>query len=325
MSALPMNRKSPDWRNGLDWSLDPYGNPPLPHDYDPNDPRFQQPADYVPNDPRFIPPTALPQAPPSVSGGAGVPEWQEEPVGPQGGAQEAGAAQGLPQAPPSARRLVNPNPWARENLSRTLADTGAAFLSNDGLAAGFGAAAQAIAGRKEALEANQYGKRSVGGPNDSFEIIEHPDGRREYIPIQPIVDHQMRTIAANKGMGQKDLNEQRTQLAGAVMALPEGQRAVMWADILANPDQYGLQSTDGLPAQWSESYGQTMTEMGVTQAQRNSAKLGDKNHSLQQQRFEFDRAYRERQQSEREQQNQWRRSQPTSSSRGPSYGSDLDY
>lgn len=167
----------------------------------------------------------------------------------------------LPKPPPSVMR--SDNPFAKDNLSRTLLDIGAAFLSNDDFGHGLGAAAQAVGGRQDALRAANQKQTTYGGPGGQFEITQAPDGTRSVREVPEFADAIRREAEAKKALGPKETVDLRSRLVHSISQLPPEQRAAAYRDLMANPEYYGV-DTKGMPTIWNDNYGAVMGDLGQT-------------------------------------------------------------
>jgi hypothetical protein len=177
-------------------------------------------------------------------------------------------ASAVPQAPePAPKPAYSDNPWAKQNLSRTLADIGSAFLSNQDFFSGLGAAGQAVAGRRDDLHKLNTPTVSYGGPDDQFEISIDPRTGQRTVREVPEFSKAVQAKAEAKGApSAKEAVDLRSRAIYAISQLPPEQRAEAYRDLRANSEYYGI-DTRGMPMVWSDTYGSVMGGMGQTVGQ----------------------------------------------------------
>lgn len=151
-------------------------------------------------------------------------------------------------------------------MSRTLADIGSAFLSNQDFGAGLGAAGQAISARRDALHQMNKPKVEYAGPDDQFEITTDRDGNRQVRQVPEFAKAIQDAREAKQALNPKDAFDVRTRAIYQISQLPPEQRAAAYRDLRANPEQYGI-SMKGMPLVWDDIYGKVAGNMGQSVGQ----------------------------------------------------------
>lgn len=191
---------------------------------------------------------------------------------------QAELVQQLPKAPPTKK----PSIWDKEHISETLAGIGAGFFSGQNFGDGLGAAAQTIAGRNRQLREEQRPDISYGGPGDQFEITtDRRTGAKSYREVPEFRAATDRALVAKRQPDPKDVQDRRSRALYAIATqVPQEQRAEAYRRLLANPEQFGVDTT-GMPAEWDETYGTLGGAMGLNVAQgRTQDRLDDLGTSL---------------------------------------------
>jgi hypothetical protein len=177
-------------------------------------------------------------------------------------APSAGALTSQLPAPPPAK-AKSPNVWDKEHISQTLLAIGSGLLSGQNFGEGLGNAAQGILGLQQRLRDDRKKSISYGGPDDQFEIAADAYGNRTIRKVPEFAEAVEAKRKAAKAPGPKDNLDFRGRIVYAIRQLPEKDRAAAYADVIANPDQYGVDVT-GMPTAWSDNYGTIAGTMGMT-------------------------------------------------------------
>ncbi len=226
-------------------------------------------------------PRGLPVPPPYISRASfSADEGYEDGPAPQ--AFERPGALQLPKMPPSAKRRATP--WDKEHISETLLGIGAGFLSSQNFGDGLGNAAQAIGGRMKDIRAERRRSTKYGGPGDQFQIVTDADGNDTITEVPAFRDAVARDAAgklavaqagidARKGLTAKDNIDLRSRVVHAIMKLPPEERGAAYQNMLAHPEQSGVDTT-GMPSQWTDQYGALISGMGLSVNQSQTQELG---------------------------------------------------
>ena len=212
----------------------------------------------------------LPPAPPSVrSRSLGDPLAAGEVVPPPQGST---LQQPLPAPPPSVTK--KPTIWDKDHISETLLGIGQAFLSNQNFGEGLGAAAGVMSRGQQALRDDAKRTVTYGGPNNQFEISADKNGNRSVRLVPEFAKAAQDERDAKARPSWKDMEDRKARLVYQVGKLPQGQRSAAYADIIANPQRYGI-SPDGMPTEWSDTYGTVAGNSGMTVMQDRGADRSD--------------------------------------------------
>lgn len=157
------------------------------------------------------------------------------------------------------------NPFSSDNLGETLMGIGQDFLSGGNFWEGAGAAVGSIKDRMKALKSK--GKVSYGGPNNQFEITEHPDGSRTVRKVPEFAEATQQEAAEKRRLSARDTNDTLTRAIASISRLDTDQkRASAYNFMLQDPAQFGLTADDvaQLPQEWSDTYGAVRSGMGYS-------------------------------------------------------------
>ena len=170
--------------------------------------------------------------------------------------------QPLPEPPPSVRKKA-PTIWDKDHISETLLNIGQAFLSNQNFGEGLGAAAGVMSDRQAGLRRENQRSVTYGGPGNRFEIATDPEGNRTVREVPEFAAAIREEQAAKNAPDPKDLADARSRVVFAVSRLPKEQRQAAYADVIANPQRYGI-SPEGMPQAWDDTYGTVAGQSGLT-------------------------------------------------------------
>ncbi|WP_216365598.1 hypothetical protein [Sphingobium sp. SA916] len=132
--------------------------------------------------------------------------------------------------------------------------------------------------RREAQKSVTY-----GGPNNRFEIMTDAQGNRTVREVPEFAkaaqderDAKARAEREAKAAPSwKEAQDLKARLVYQIGKLPADQRAAAYADLIANPQRYGI-SPEGMPSAWSDTYGTVAGNSGMTVAQASSNERGDR-------------------------------------------------
>lgn len=129
--------------------------------------------------------------------------------------------------------------WDKENRQRTFLALAQAFGAGPNFSDGLSAAAGALGGRMDDLK---NGKKQevpdLVGPNSSFERrIDKDTGAITYVPVVAMQDY-----LRDSKEKPKDVADMTGRAMYNLQQLPEAQRPAAYADMVANPQDYGLDS-----------------------------------------------------------------------------------
>ena len=168
----------------------------------------------------------------------------------------------LPTPPPSTTQ--RPSIWDREHISETLAGIGAGFFANgQSFGAGLGAAAKSLAIGSRQLREDSKKSLSYGGPDNQFEITTDPlTGARTVRQVPEFAAAAEAARRTKTAPTPKDNIDFRSRAVHAISQLPVEQRQAAYADLIANPGSYGV-DTAGMPSAWSDQYGSVAGGLGL--------------------------------------------------------------
>lgn len=177
----------------------------------------------------------------------------------------------MPTPPPAKTRT--PNIWDKDHISETLAGIGQAFLSHQNFSDGLGAVAGVLGNGQRQLREDAKQTTTYGGPNDQFAITTDRLGNRSIKEVPEFAAAVKADRAAKVAPTPAQANDYRARAAYSISQLPADQRPAAFQQLLANPQQYGVDAS-ALPAEWSDQYGAVAGNMGQTVNQ--SANHGDR-------------------------------------------------
>jgi hypothetical protein len=188
--------------------------------------------------------------------------------------------------------------------------------------AGLGGAMQSIGSGTRKLREDQRKSISYGGPEDQFEIATDANGNRTIRQVPEFAAAIEAKRKAAKAPGPKDNLDFRGRAVYAINQLPAKERAAAYQDLMAHPDQYGI-DVEGMPSQWSDRYGEIAGTMGmnVPMAITNDRNNADTASTIQDRKSRQGLGERRLEQGERR-----LRQSPPSTRRGKTNpNADLDY
>lgn len=179
-----------------------------------------------------------------------------------------------PIAPPEAPKAVQGTGlWDPGNRHKTLLAIGTGLLSGRDFFSGVGAAGQNILGLSDRLEvANKKKLPEIGGPDNSFEIHTDPEtGERTYKPIAAFQDYKRDTREKPK-----DVADMTGRAMYNLSRLPKEEQAAAYADMVANPKDYGLEPDWIARTEYDPNYVAMRAGMGSNVSQSRGADTRDR-------------------------------------------------
>ena len=177
-----------------------------------------------------------------------------------GAPQTSPLQQPLPAPPPSVTKKATI--WDKDHISDTLLGIGQAFLSNQNFGEGLGAAAGSLAQGNQTLRKRAEKATSYGGPDNRFEITTDGEGNRTVREVPEFARVAQEEREAKLAPKPTDVQDRRSRALYAVSQLPKEQRPAAYADLIDNPEQYGV-DTRGMPTVWNDTYGSVAGGMGL--------------------------------------------------------------
>lgn len=159
-----------------------------------------------------------------------------------------------------------PSIWDKGHISDTLLSIGSGLLSSQNFGDGLAAAGRGILSQQQALRAQQLKSTTFGGPDNEFAITTDALGNKsvQRMPAFAAVNREKREAEFRLKTAQvpKDVADIRGRVVHAIGQLPPEQRSAAYADVLANPGYYGVDTT-GMPNAWTDQYGTVAGAMGM--------------------------------------------------------------
>lgn len=179
---------------------------------------------------------------------------------------------GVLQQSPKAEASQGTGLWDPGNRHKTLLAIGSALLSGKDFFSGVGQAGQNIMGLSDSLKAAKKKQApEIGGPDNSFEIHTDPEtGKRTYVPIAAFQDYKNGSKVKNK-----DVMDQEGRVNYGILQLDEKDRPAAYAEIMANPKRYNVDTTDW-PATYDPRFSTIAATAGSSVSQNRTRETADR-------------------------------------------------